>query len=49
VVLGVERDFSGYAEKNSLNDLGNVVQFERFAFCRIESFDKKITAVYTHP
>lgn len=39
----------GIAEKNALKDLGNVVQFERFAFCRLESYDDILTAVYTHP
>jgi len=49
VVLGQERDYSGYVERNSINDLGKVVQFERFAFCRLESFEKLLRAVYTHP
>ncbi len=49
VVYGVERDYSGYAEKNALNDLGKVVQFERFSFCRLESFDKALRAIYAHP
>ncbi len=39
----------GIAEKNALNDLGNVVQFERFAFCKLESYDGVLTAIYTHP
>ncbi len=49
VVLGVERNYRGLAERNALNDLGNVVQFERFAFCRLEAFDGVLKAVYTHP
>lgn len=49
IVLGQERDYSGYAERNAINDIGKVVQFERFAFCRIESFEKTLKAVYTHP
>lgn len=39
----------GFAEKNALNDMGNVVQFERFAFCRLESFNGFLRAIYTHP
>lgn len=49
VVLGFE-EYKGLAEKNALNDVGNVVQFERFAFCRLERFDdEKLVAIYTHP
>jgi glutamyl-tRNA synthetase len=48
-VFGIEKDYEGFAEKNALNDLGNVVQFERFAFCKLESFDDILKAVYTHP
>lgn len=40
---------SGFAEVNALKDLGKVVQFERFAFCRLESFNEILKAVYTHP
>ena len=39
----------GFAEKNALNDIGKVVQFERFAFCRLEAFNGILRAVYTHP
>jgi len=39
----------GFAETNALNDLGKVVQFERFAFCKLESFNGVLKAVYTHP
>ncbi len=48
VVLGEER-WKGFAERNALKDIGNVVQFERFAFCRLESFDEILKAIYTHP
>ncbi|AGK60554.1 glutamyl-tRNA synthetase [Archaeoglobus sulfaticallidus PM70-1] len=48
-VLGLERNYTGKAEINAVNDVGKVVQFERFAFCRIESFDGKLLAVFTHP
>jgi len=47
-VYGIERDYEGVAERNALNDLGKVVQFERFAFCRLESFDEELKAIYTH-
>ncbi|AEA47367.1 glutamyl-tRNA synthetase [Archaeoglobus veneficus SNP6] len=49
IVLGIERNYKGLAEKNAVKDVGKVVQFERFAFCRIESFDETLKAVYTHP
>ena len=39
----------GFVEKNVLEDVGKVVQFERFAFCKIESFRDSVIAVYTHP
>ena len=47
-ILGVEKDYEGFVEANAKNDLGRVVQFERFAFCRIEKFDDEALAVYTH-
>ncbi|RLI79266.1 glutamate--tRNA ligase [Archaeoglobales archaeon] len=49
VVLGFEK-YEGLAEKNVLDDVGNVVQFERFAFCRLEKFDgEELVAIYAHP
>jgi glutamyl-tRNA synthetase len=48
IVYGIERDYKGIAEKNALKDIGKIVQFERFAFCRLESFDEMLRAVYTH-
>jgi len=49
VVLGFD-EYKGLAEKNALKDVGNVVQFERFAFCRLERFDSgELVAIYTHP
>ncbi len=48
LVLG-ERIWKGLAEENALKDIGNVVQFERFAFCKLESFDEILKAIYTHP
>jgi len=47
-VIG-EQNYEGFAEQNALNDIGNVVQFERFAFCKLESFNGILRAVYTHP
>ncbi len=47
-VIG-ERSCRGFAERNAIKDLGNVVQFERFAFCRLESYEGLLRAVYTHP
>ncbi len=42
--------WGGFVEKNALSDTGKVVQFERFAFCRIEYADEeRLMAVYTHP
>jgi len=49
IVYGIEKNYEGFAEKNAISDVGKVVQFERFAFCRIEAFDDRIKAVYTHP
>lgn len=39
----------GFCEVNVENDVGRVVQFERFAFCMVEKFDEEVVAVYTHP
>jgi len=48
-VYGIERSYEGFAERNAVKDVGKVVQFERFAFCRLESFDGELKAGYTHP
>ena len=60
-VEGVDRDYQGYAERNAISDVGRVVQFERFAFCRIEKIESVeklegleetntvLKCVYTHP
>jgi len=45
----IGKDYEGFVEKNALNDIGNVVQFERFAFCKLEAFNGVLKAVYTHP
>lgn len=47
-VIG-ENEAEGLVERNAVRDVGKVVQFERFAFCRIESVDEQLTAIYTHP
>jgi glutamyl-tRNA synthetase len=58
LVLGPEGNYSGKVEKTIVREVGKVVQFERFAFCRIEGvFGKRggsevgefVRAVYTHP
>ncbi len=55
-VEGVDRGYEGYAERNAVRDVGKVVQFERFAFCRIERVEEvegeentALKCVYTHP
>lgn len=48
-VLGPDGEYHGVAEQGIHNELNNVVQFERFAFCRIDSIDGVIVAYYTHP
>jgi len=47
-VLG-EKTWEGMVEKNVVQDEGKVVQFERFAFCRIEKAGEEVLAIYTHP
>ncbi len=44
-----ERVWEGLVEKSVEREVGNVVQFERFAFCRIESCRDEVVAIYTHP
>ena len=44
-----EMEAEGLVERNAVRDVGKVVQFERFAFCRIESVSEQLTAIYTHP
>jgi glutamyl-tRNA synthetase len=48
-ILGPDGEYHGVAEQGIHDELNNVVQFERFAFCRIDSIDGVITAYYTHP
>uniref|UniRef100_A0A7J2TJP0 Glutamate--tRNA ligase n=1 Tax=Archaeoglobus fulgidus TaxID=2234 RepID=A0A7J2TJP0_ARCFL len=40
--------FEGFAERGIEKEVGNVVQFERFGFCRIERANGEVLAIYTH-
>jgi glutamyl-tRNA synthetase len=46
-VIG-ESVFEGLVEKGVERELGKVVQFERFGFCRIEKIEEEVVAIYTH-
>lgn len=46
-VLG-DQIYEGFVEKGVENELGKVVQFERFAFCKIEKVNGEVLAIYTH-
>lgn len=46
-VIG-ERTWEGYVEKGVEKELGKVVQFERFGFCKIEKVNEEVIAIYTH-
>jgi glutamyl-tRNA synthetase len=46
-VLG-DRIWEGYAERGVEKEVGRVVQFERFGFCKIEKANDEIVAIYTH-
>jgi glutamyl-tRNA synthetase len=48
-VLGPEGEYHGIAEPGIKNELNNVVQFERFAFVRIDTINGVVLAYYTHP
>lgn len=48
-VLGPDGEYHGVAEPGIRDELGRVVQFERFAFCRIDSVNGVVIAYYTHP
>jgi glutamyl-tRNA synthetase len=47
-VLSPDGEFTGIGEKQIATELNKVVQFERFAFCRIDAVDGEIVAYYTH-
>ncbi|MEM1578178.1 MAG: glutamate--tRNA ligase [Archaeoglobaceae archaeon] len=46
-VLG-DQNWEGFVEKDVEREVGKVVQFERFGFCKIEKADKEVLAIYTH-
>src|SRR5271157_74951 len=48
-VVGPDGEFHGVCEQGVHDELNNVVQFERFAFCRIDKINGVIEAYYTHP
>jgi glutamyl-tRNA synthetase len=51
VVMG-DRTWRGYAENGTHEEVGNVVQFERFAFCKVEKVEEGgsvLRCIYTHP
>ncbi|WP_424357317.1 glutamate--tRNA ligase [Methanocella sp. MCL-LM] len=48
-VVGPEGEYHGVAECGIRNELNNVVQFERFAFVRIDTINGVVLAYYTHP
>ena len=47
-VLAPHGEFKGIGEKQIVNELDNIVQFERFGFCRIDSVDHEIIAYFAH-
>lgn len=47
IVIG-DKSCEGFVEKGVEKELGKVVQFERFAFCKIEKVGEEIVAIYTH-
>lgn len=47
-VLSPDGEFKGIGEKLISTELDNVVQFERFGFCRIDSVGPEIVAYFTH-
>ncbi len=48
-VVGPEGEYHGIAEPGIKDELNNVVQFERFAFVRIDTINGVVLAYYTHP
>lgn len=47
-VLAPHGEFTGVGEIQVVEELNNVVQFERFGFCRIDSVDDAVVAYFTH-
>jgi glutamyl-tRNA synthetase len=48
-VIGPDGEYHGIAEPGIKDELNNVVQFERFAFVRIDTINGVVLAYYTHP
>lgn len=48
-ILTPDGGVEGLAESNVRSAVNQVVQFERYAFCRIEDAGDTVRAVYTHP
>ncbi len=48
-VLTPEGKVEGIAESSVRNAAGKIVQFERYAFCRVEEVKETVRAIYTHP
>ncbi len=44
-----EKVWEGIVERSVEQDTGKVVQFERFAFCKVETCNGGVRAIYTHP
>lgn len=50
-VIKPNENINGFSELEITNEINNVVQFERFGFCKIDNYDtknKKLVAYYTH-
>ncbi len=48
-VLTPEGRIEGLVEENVRNAVNKVVQFERYAFCRVEETENGVVGIYTHP
>jgi glutamyl-tRNA synthetase len=48
-IVGPDGEYHGVGEQGIYDELNNVVQFERFAFCRIDTINGVVEAYYTHP
>ncbi|MDD2665666.1 MAG: glutamate--tRNA ligase [Methanocellales archaeon] len=47
-VIGPEKEYTGIGERGIGSELGNVVQFERFGFVRIDAINDEIVAYFAH-
>ncbi|MCS7130236.1 MAG: glutamate--tRNA ligase [Archaeoglobaceae archaeon] len=43
-----EKIWDGFVERGVEKEIGKVVQFERFGFCKIEKANEEVLAIYTH-